>query len=147
MLETYTVNQTYLNFKIKRRKRNNHWHIGKYYMHCCKWNKIQKLHTALSHVYGTMKKANYKDGEASLVAQMVKNCVQCRKPIFRPWVGEIPWRREGQSTPVFSPGELHGQKCLVSWSMGLQRVRHDWATDTHMRIRMENKVMVARGCR
>ena len=30
----------------------------------------------------------------SLVAQMVKNRLQCRRPGFDPWVGKIPWRRE-----------------------------------------------------
>jgi len=30
------------------------------------------------------------------------------RPGFNPWVGKIPWRRERLSTPVFSPGELHG---------------------------------------
>ena len=32
------------------------------------------------------------------------------------WVGKIPWRREGQPTPVFLPGEFHGQKSLVNYS-------------------------------
>ena len=27
-----------------------------------------------------------------------------------PEVGKIPWRREWQPTPVFLPGEFHGQK-------------------------------------
>ena len=31
---------------------------------------------------------------ASLVAQLVKNLPQCRRPDFDPWVGKIPWRRE-----------------------------------------------------
>ena len=26
-----------------------------------------------------------------------------------PWVGMIPWRRAWQATPVFLPGESHGQ--------------------------------------
>ena len=30
---------------------------------------------------------------ASLVAQMVKNLLQCGRPEFDPWVGKIPWRR------------------------------------------------------
>ena len=30
------------------------------------------------------------------------------------WVGKIPWRR--QPTPVFLPGESHGQKSLVGYS-------------------------------
>ena len=44
---------------------------------------------------------------ASLVAQMVKNVLQCRRPRFGPWVGKVPWRREWLPTPVFLPGESH----------------------------------------
>ena len=29
---------------------------------------------------------------------------------------EDPWRRERQSTPVFLPGESHGQRSLESYS-------------------------------
>ena len=32
---------------------------------------------------------------------------------FDPWVGKIPWRRKWQPTPVFLPGEPHGQRSLV----------------------------------
>ena len=31
---------------------------------------------------------------ASLVAQLVKNPHEIRRPEFNPWVGKIPWRRE-----------------------------------------------------
>ena len=49
---------------------------------------------------------------------------------FDPWVGKIPWRRAWQPTPVFLPGESHGQRSLVGWggwvqSLGSQRVRRD----------------------
>ena len=54
-------------------------------------------------------------------------CLQCRRMGFNLWFGNIPWRRERLPTPVFLPGEFHGQKSL---SMGLKRVRHDWVTDT-----------------
>ena len=37
--------------------------------------------------------------QASLVAQLVKICLQCGRPGFDPWVGKIPWRRECLSTP------------------------------------------------
>ena len=37
-------------------------------------------------------------------------------PGFDPWVGKIPWRREWQPTPVFLPGESHGQRSLVGYS-------------------------------
>ena len=33
-------------------------------------------------------------GRASLVAWMVKICLQYRRLRFSPWVGKIPWRRE-----------------------------------------------------
>ena len=42
------------------------------------------------------------------VAQLVKICLQCWRPGFSPWVGKIPWRREGLPTPVFWPGIFHG---------------------------------------
>ena len=32
---------------------------------------------------------------------------------FDPWVGKIPWKRAWQPTPVFLPGESHGQRSLV----------------------------------
>ena len=41
-----------------------------------------------------------------LVAQMAKICLQCRRPEFDSWVGNIPWRREWLPTPVFLPGEF-----------------------------------------
>ena len=33
-----------------------------------------------------------------------------------PWVGKIPWRRKWQPTPVFVPGESHGQRSLAGYS-------------------------------
>ena len=35
---------------------------------------------------------------------------------FHPWIGKIPWRRKWQLTPIFLPGEFHGQKSLVGYS-------------------------------
>ena len=39
----------------------------------------------------------------------------CR-PGFDLWVGKIPWRRAWHCTPVFLPGESHGQRSLVGSS-------------------------------
>ena len=44
---------------------------------------------------------------ASLVAQMVKNLLQGRRPRFNCWVRKIPWNRKWQPAPVSLPGELH----------------------------------------
>ena len=45
------------------------------------------------------------------------SCSQCRGPRFDPWVKKIPWRREWLPTPVFLPGEFHGQRNLASYSL------------------------------
>ena len=41
---------------------------------------------------------------------------RCKRPRFDPWVGKIPWRRKWQPTPVFLPGESHGQRSLAGYS-------------------------------
>ena len=42
--------------------------------------------------------------------------VRCNRLGFHPWVGKIPWRRAWQPTPVFLPGESHGQRSLAGYS-------------------------------
>ena len=34
---------------------------------------------------------------------------------FDPWVGKLSWRRVQQPTPVFLPGESHGQRSLAGY--------------------------------
>ena len=43
-------------------------------------------------------------------------CLQCKRSGFDPWVWKIPRRREWQPTPVFLPGEFHGQRSLAGYS-------------------------------
>ena len=40
-------------------------------------------------------------------------CRRCRRHGFNPWVRKKPWRRKWQPTPVFLPGESHGQRSLA----------------------------------
>ena len=40
---------------------------------------------------------------------------------FDPWVRKSPWRRAGQSTPVFLPGESCGQRSPVAVKNGIQQ--------------------------
>ena len=35
---------------------------------------------------------------------------------FSPWVRKTPWCRKWQPTPVFLPGNFHGQRSLVDCS-------------------------------
>ena len=34
---------------------------------------------------------------------------------FSHFVGKIPWRREWEPTPIFLPGEFHGQRRLAGY--------------------------------
>ena len=43
-------------------------------------------------------------------------CGRQRSRVFGPWVRKISWRRKWQPTPVFLPGESHGQRSLVGYS-------------------------------
>ena len=60
-------------------------------------------------------------------------CKRHKRCKFSPWVGKIPWRRAWQPTPVFLPGESHGQRSLAgvakSWTWLKRLSRH-----THMYI-------------
>ena len=47
-------------------------------------------------------------------------CKRCR---FDPWVRKNPWRKKQQPTPVFLPGEFHGQRSQAPQSTGHKRVR------------------------
>ena len=38
---------------------------------------------------------------ASVIAQLVKNHLQCRRPWFDSWVWKTPWRRDRLYIPVF----------------------------------------------
>ena len=76
---------------------------------------------------------------ASLVAQMVKNL----PAMWETWVWSLGWEDspgEGKwlPTPVFLPGEFRGQRSLAGQSMGLQRVGHDWVTNTFWGISEES---------
>ena len=62
-------------------------------------------------------------GEAMLINTVVKvygkepacQCRRLKRCGFEPCVGETPWRRKWQPTPVFLPGESHGQRNLVGY--------------------------------
>ena len=57
-------------------------------------------------------------------------CRRHKKCGFDPWVGEIPWSRKWEATLVFLPGKIPWtEEPSRLQSMGLQRVRHDWATE------------------
>ena len=44
---------------------------------------------------------------------MVENLSANAGDVSSVWIGNIPWRRKWQSTPVFLPGKSHGQRNLA----------------------------------
>ena len=45
-----------------------------------------------------------------MLFRSVKKLPAMRETGFDPWVRKNPWRREWLPTPVFLPGEFHGQR-------------------------------------
>ena len=43
-------------------------------------------------------------------------CLQCGRPRFNLWVGNILWRRKWPPTPVLLPGKSHGWRSVVGYS-------------------------------
>ena len=68
----------------------------------------------------------------------------CGRPRFDPWVGKIPWRKEWISTPVFLPGECHGQRSLVGYSPKSRKESDmtEQLTLSHLRWEAENHIWV-----
>ena len=59
---------------------------------------------------------------------------QCRRRKihgFDPWFRKIPWKRAWQPTPVFLPGESHGQRSLAGYSPWSNRKSDPTEQPTH----------------
>ena len=73
---------------------------------------------------------------------------QCRRHkrlMFNPWVGKIPWSRKWQPTPVFLPGESHGQRSLAGcgpWDHKSQILLKQLSTAQHNARRTRNPAAV-----
>ena len=92
--------------------------------------------------------ANFIGAKSFPLTSCKEPACQCRRHKrlgFSPWVGKIPWKRAWQPTPVFLPGESHGQRSLVGYSpIESPKVIHDWSdkhTHTHTHThRINNSV-------
>ena len=55
----------------------------------------------------------------------------------------IPWRRKWLPTPVFLPGQFHGQRSPAGLqSLESRRVRHDWATNSPITTTFLKKILL-----
>ena len=61
---------------------------------------------------------NYHYSQATQVAQWVESACSAgeTRHKFNSWLKNIPWKRAGQSTPVFLSGESHGQRGMACYS-------------------------------
>ena len=75
-------------------------------------HKKQYISYSSSHVNEYRPKSYMLLATCSFVAQLVKNLPAMQETR----VGKIPWRRKWQPTPVFLPGESHGQRNLAGYS-------------------------------
>ena len=86
----------------------------------------------------------------SLVAQTVKNLPAMLETWVRSLGRKIPWKKEWQPTPVFLPGEFHGQRSLVGYSLKVTKSQNNRVTNnftfTSVIIYMENRYWVASLC-
>ena len=76
-----------------------------------------------------------KETPASQVLSGKESACQHRRRSFHSWVGKIPWSRKRQPTAVFLPGESHGQRRLVGYSLWGHRVRHNLLTEKQQQKR------------
>ena len=67
-------------------------------------------------IWGTDTKLIFDFPRGSVCKEFTCNTGDADRHRFSPWVGRIPWRRAWQPTPVFLPGESHGQRSLQGYS-------------------------------
>ena len=72
---------------------------------------------------------------------VVKNPPAMQETGFDPWAGKIPWRRAWQPTPVFLPGESHGQRSLAGYSPGRCKESDTTERLTHTRCRVPHQLL------
>ena len=67
--------------------------------------------------------------------------------MFDTWIGKMPWKRKWQPTPVFLPGESHGQRSLVGYSPRGRKEsdtteRLQWSLPSGVVVGIERKVLI-----
>ena len=71
------------------------------------------LFVASSHLWVIDMGKGFPVGASS--KEPVCQCRRLKRCGFEPWIGKTPWRRAWQPTPVFLPGESHGQRSLAGY--------------------------------
>ena len=95
------------------------------------WNFVE-LNTPLQNEMNPNTKCPTGASQAVLVVKNLPTNAGDKRHGFNPGVKKMLWRRAWQPTPIFLPGNFHGQKSLAGYSsyIRLQRVEHDWSNLT-----------------
>ena len=67
-------------------------------------------------------------------------CRRLKRHGFNPRIRKIPWRRPWQPTPVFLPGEFHGQRNLAGYSPWGHK-ESDTTDQTHTKVQSLFKIV------
>ena len=112
-----------------------HHSLSKYILSCCHIpgaeSRFQSFYLVIKHTkYRMIHTIRRYLERASQVALVVKNLPanagDHKRHRFDPWIRKIPWSRKWQPTPIFLPGESHGQRSLLGYSpWGHRRVGHN----------------------
>ena len=78
--------------------------------------KSTKLKCAFSGISSGMRLNHWTSQMVLVVKNPPANAGYIKRYGFNPWVGKNPWRTAWKPTPVFLPGESHGQWSLASYS-------------------------------
>ena len=79
----------------------------------CK-TRSNRMSVVESRVYVSSHGGSFPGGTGS--KEPACQCRRCERHRFDPWVRKLPWRRAGQPTSVFLPGEFHELRKLVGYS-------------------------------
>ena len=92
------------------------------------WGKILSCHNNWLSVYGIYHVPDGISGNGPTC-----QCSRHKRLRFDPWVGKSPWSRKRQPTPVFLPGQFHGERSLAGYSpWGHKESNTTWVTEhTH----------------
>ena len=77
------------------------------------WNIIDKMIKLRTILWNISRLPGFPGGTGK---EPACQCSRYKRCGFDPWVRKIPWRRTWQPTPVFLPGESHGQRSLRGYS-------------------------------
>ena len=92
-----------------------------------RWTRLKQLYTHAHILFSIVAVPIYR---LPWGLRSKESICQFRRCEFNPWVEKIPWRKAWQHTPVFLPGQFHGQKSLAGYS--LTGHKESDVTETHV---------------